>query len=101
MDWHVGRSTIQSASRRRKAPNALTGQMFGVNDGSTTSLVVPSAQGKHRFWRNTTVATLAAGSSATMPHGTLGYEWDVDVTNGFEPARLMKLSQTTQTVPGS
>ena len=66
--------------------NALTGQMFGVNDGDTTAIRVPAAFGKARFWRNTSVATLAAGATATMPAKTLGYEWDIDVDNGFAPA---------------
>ena len=39
--------------------NSLTGQLFMVNDGNTTAITVPAANGKTRFWRNTTVATLA------------------------------------------
>jgi len=73
--------------------NAVTGQMFGVNDGDTTAIAVPAAFGKHRFWRNTSVATLAAGATATMPTGTLGYEWDGDIDTGVLPPRLMRLSQ--------
>ena len=80
--------------------NALTGQMFGVNDGDTTAISIPAALGKHRFWRNTSVATLATGTTATLPNGTLGYEWDIDVNNGFLPSRLMRLSQTTKAVAG-
>jgi hypothetical protein len=80
--------------------NALTGQLFGVNDGDTTAISIPAALGKHRFWRDTSVATLAAGATATMPVGTLGYEWDTDVDNGFLPPRLMRLSQTTKSVAG-
>ena len=79
--------------------NALTGTIFMVNDGATTSIVVPAADGKMRLWRNTSVATLAAGSSATLPNGTLGYEWDVDADNGFRPAGLIRMSTTT--VPGA
>jgi hypothetical protein len=75
--------------------NALSGTDFMVNDGATTSLVVPAADGKMRFWRNTSVATLAAGASATLPNGTLGYEWDIDADNGFRPAGLVRLSTTT------
>ncbi|MFN0145376.1 MAG: Ig-like domain-containing protein [Dehalococcoidia bacterium] len=75
--------------------NALTGTLFTVNDGATTSIVVPEADGKMRIWRNTTVATLAPGQSATFPHGTLGYEWDEDIDNGFRPAGLVRMSQTT------
>ena len=57
-----------------------------VNDGNTTAITVPAANGKTRFWRNTTVATLAAGATATMPNGTLGYEWDADIDNGLRPS---------------
>ena len=48
-----------------------------------------------RFWRNTSVATLAPGAFATLPIGTLGYEWDEDRDNGFRPPGLMRLSDTT------
>jgi len=75
--------------------NALTGTLFMVNDGATTSIRVPAEDGRMRFWRNTSVATLAAGTSATLPNGTLGYEWDVDADNGFRPSGLMRLSTTT------
>ena len=79
--------------------NALTGTIFTVNDGpgSTTSIVVPEAEGKMRFWRNTSIANLAAGTSATLPLGTLGYEWDEDLDNGFRPTGLIRLSNTTVT----
>ena len=79
--------------------NALTGTLFMVNAGATTSIVVPAADGKMRFWRNTPVASLAPDTSATMPSGTLGYEWDVDADNGFRPPGLIRLSTTT--VPGA
>lgn len=75
--------------------NALTGTLFMVNDGATTSIQVPETDGKMRFWRNTSVATLAPGTSVTLPNGTLGYEWDVDADNGFRPPGLIRLSTTT------
>ena len=74
--------------------NALTGTIFKVNSGDT-AIAVPAALGKTRFWRNTSVATLAAGATATMPQGTVGYEWDEEANNGFRPAGLMHLSSTT------
>jgi hypothetical protein len=40
--------------------NALTGQFFIVNSG-TTDIQVPSTYAKLRFWRNTAVATLHLG----------------------------------------
>ena len=71
--------------------NALTGTIFAVNDGATTNIVIPEADGKMRFWRNTSVATLASGTSATLPSSTLGYEWDVDLDNGSRPAGLIPI----------
>jgi len=75
--------------------NALMGTIFTVNDGATTSIRVPEADGKMRFWRNTSVAALGTGATATLPFGTLGYEWDEDLDNGFRPAGLIRLSTTT------
>lgn len=74
--------------------NGLTGTIFAVN-GGTTSIVVPEADGKMRLWRSTSIATLTAGASATLPLGTLGYEWDTEADNGSRPAGLIRLSSTT------
>src|SRR5690606_25013477 len=67
--------------------NALTGTIFMVNEG-TSAIVVPEPEGKMRLWRNTNIATLAPGQTATLPNGTLGYEWDSDLDNGHRPAGL-------------
>ncbi len=75
--------------------NALTGTLFLVNDGATTAIQVPAEDGKMRFWRQTSVATLPAGGSATLADRTLGYEWDVDADNGVRPPGLIGLSRTT------
>jgi hypothetical protein len=83
--------------------NALTGTLFMVNgtgpdnDGSLT-IKVPAADGKMRFWRNTAAATLAPTGTYTLPAGTLGYEWDLDVDNGFRPAGAFDLSTSTYTL---
>ncbi len=74
--------------------NALSGTIFYVNSG-TSGIRIPSAEGKMRFWRNTGVAALTPGTFATMPNGTLGYEWDEDRDNGFRPPGLVRLSDTT------
>jgi hypothetical protein len=58
---------------------------------------VPDTDGKMRFWRNTSVATLAPGAVATLPDQTVGYEWDSDIDNGFRPAGLFRMSTTTVT----
>ncbi len=75
--------------------NALSGTIFMVNEGATTAITVPEVDGKMRFWRNTSIATQAANAAATLAGSTLGYEWDVDLDNGFRPAGLIALSTTT------
>ena len=76
--------------------NALTGQLFLVNAG-TSDITVPSQYSKLRLWKNTAAATLHSGQSLTLAPGagTLGYEWDEDVDNGFRPAGEFDLSSTT------
>ncbi len=56
---------------------------------------VPEADGKLRLWRNTSVATLAPGQTATLGPNTLGYEWDEDLDNGARPPGLVQLSSAT------
>jgi len=79
--------------------NALTGQIFTVNGRDIRSIVVPDTDGKMRFWRNTSIATLGGGASATLPNGVLGYEWDEDLDNGARPPGLFRLSTSTYAVP--
>ena len=81
-------------------PNALTGQYFVVNAG-TSDIQVPSQYAPLRLWRNTAAAGLAPGQTLTLGAGigTLGYEWDADLDNGFRPAGLFRLSSTTVNVP--
>src|SRR5713226_2498422 len=83
--------------------NALTGTIFmvdgpGSDNPGNLSIQVPAADGKMRFWRNTTLANLASGQIATLPAGTLGYEWDEDLDNGARPAGLFHLSTATYTL---
>jgi hypothetical protein len=79
-----------------KPENALTGQDFLVNAG-TSDITVPSQYSKLRLWKNTAASTLRTGQSLTLApgSGTLGYEWDEDVDNGFRPAGEFDLSSTT------
>ena len=86
--------------------NALTGTLY--TSESTGSITVTSEEGKDRFWRHTSIAALPSGHVATLPFGTLGYEWDEDVDTGaiddllripvdgtrFRPAGLLRLSTT-------
>ena len=54
--------------------NALTGQISW--DGTAGTILVPDTYKNLRFWRNTSVASLASGATATLAPNTLGYEWD-------------------------
>ncbi|WP_433240080.1 DUF4082 domain-containing protein [Streptosporangium sp. CA-135522] len=75
--------------------NSVTGTLFMMNSFQTDSIVVPAEYGNMRLWRNTSIASLQPGQSATFPPGTLGYEWDEAPDNGFAPAGLVKFSRTT------
>ncbi|MEU9350516.1 DUF4082 domain-containing protein [Streptomyces griseoloalbus] len=76
-------------------PNILTGSMFTVNGYRSDAITVPGSYGKNRIWRNTSIAGLAAGQTATFPTGTLGYEWDSDIDNSTRPAGAIAVSSTT------
>ncbi len=81
--------------------NALSGTFFTVSEGPNPlgiSLEVPQANGRMRFWRNTPVASLAAGQKAVLGDRVVGYEFDEDIDNGYRPAGLVQLSSTTTAV---
>ena len=82
----MGRPEVQRPGDGGRPQNALTGQLFVVNSGSS-DITVPSTYKSMRLWRNTAVANLSAGQSRTLAPGgqTLGYEWDIDADNGFRP----------------
>jgi hypothetical protein len=73
--------------------NALSGQISW--DGSTGAIQVPDTYKDARIWRNTSVATLASGQTATLGSQTLGYEWDWDQYPATRPPGLVQLSNTT------
>ncbi|MFC4784407.1 N,N-dimethylformamidase beta subunit family domain-containing protein [Nocardioides sp. MAHUQ-72] len=73
--------------------NALSGTIFTSNC-CAINMVVGSADGKMRFWRNTSVANLGANQTATIGSNVIGYEWDQDADNGSRPPGLIRLSQT-------
>ena len=80
--------------------NALSGTIFTVN-GCNCNVMVPEADGKMRFWRNTSIATLTPGNIANLGNNTLGYEYDEDLDNGFRPAGQIPLSTTTLFIFGN
>ena len=75
--------------------NALKGTIFTVNAWRNDPLIVPARFAPLRFWRNTEVAQLKPGQQAVLGYGILGHEWNEDLDNGFRPAGLMRMSETT------
>ncbi|MBB6612666.1 DUF4082 domain-containing protein [Pontibacter sp. Tf4] len=54
--------------------NELSGQISWAEN--TAPIQVPSDYKNLRFWRNTSIASLGNGQSATLTQGTIGYEWN-------------------------
>ena len=78
--------------------NALSGTLYQVNF-SDLAVTVSAAEGKNRLWRNTSLTTLSAGTTAALAPHTIGYESNEDLDNGFRPAGQIRLSTTTGAVP--
>ena len=76
------------------AENALMGTAY-MSNFSDLAVKVSAAEGKSRLWRNTSVANLASGTTATLAPHTVGYESDEDLDNGHRPPGLIRLSTTT------
>ena len=77
-----------------KPENSLTGQIFTVNCCTALAMNVPEGLGKLRFWRNTSVANLGPGQTATLTPGTIGFEFDEELDNSFRPNGLIRMSET-------
>ncbi|EWT00165.1 hypothetical protein N865_17955, partial [Intrasporangium oryzae NRRL B-24470] len=91
------RDTRFPANASGRPENNTSGTIFRGNGEWSENYVIriPQAYGALRLWRDTPAATLAAGATFSLPVGVLGYEWDVDSDNGFRPAGLFRLSDTT------
>jgi hypothetical protein len=78
--------------------NAMSGTAY-MNDRTSAdlgiSMNVPAAYANLRFWRNTSVARLTAGQTATLGQYVVGYETDEDLNNPFRPGGLFDMSATT------
>ncbi len=75
--------------------NALTGQWYAVDAPRYDPITVSAGEGKYPFWRNTGIDKLAAGETAQLPAGVLGFEWDEVRDNGALPPGLIRLSTTS------
>ena len=78
-----------------KPENALTGQISWTE--SSVPIQVPYEYSNLSFWRNTTVASLSPGQTATLADRTLGYEWNYEQAAfaSYNPAGRITLSSTT------
>jgi hypothetical protein len=82
--------------------NALEGTLTRFADSYLGGpMTVPQADGRMRFWRNTSIATLPAGQTATLAPGTLADELDMDEDNGFRPAGQYHLTTTPVSTSGA
>ena len=97
-EWRDGRSSPPADGGRPE--NALSGTIFMVTGTRVDAIQVPDTDGKMRFWRNTSIASLSLGTTAVLQAGTLGYEWDEDLDNGFRPPGIVHLSTATYDVSG-
>ncbi|MEX6689955.1 DUF4082 domain-containing protein [Danxiaibacter flavus] len=75
-----------------KPENGLTGQISWKD--YTGAITVPDTYKNLRFWRNTSIASLGAGQTATLSAGTLGYECDFEQYESYYPAGRIRLSST-------
>jgi Domain of unknown function (DUF4082)/Bacterial Ig-like domain/HYR domain/Bacterial Ig domain len=90
--WRDGCSPTYPANDACAPENELSGQISWA--GSTGTIQVPDTYKNLRFWRNTSVASLGAGQSATLAANTLGYEWDWQQYNAYYPPGRILLSET-------
>lgn len=90
--WRDPRFGVADGSGRPE--NSLLGTFFIANCCRFDPVVVSALEGRHRFWRNTAVASQPDGSSMTIGRGIVGFEWDGDVDNGHRPPGLVRLSST-------
>ena len=78
--------------------NGLTGTLY-MSNFTDLPVTVSSNEGQLRLWRNTSLASLAPGTSQALAPHTIGYESDEDLDNGARPTGLVDLSTTTGSTP--
>ncbi|NMO49588.1 DUF4082 domain-containing protein [Actinoplanes sp. TBRC 11911] len=89
--------TYSPPSNGGRPENQLTGTMF-MSNSDDLNMTVPKAMGKLRIWRGSGLENMTAASTPLGDH-TVGYESDEDLDNGFRPAGLIRVSQTTGDTP--
>ncbi|NMM30784.1 MAG: DUF4082 domain-containing protein [Cellulomonas sp.] len=78
--------------------NGLSGTLY-MSNNSDLPVTVSAEEGKLRLWRNTSLTSLAVGTTTALAAHTIGYESDEDLDNGARPAGLVHLSTTVGAVP--
>lgn len=78
--------------------NGLSGTLY-MSNNTDLAVTVSATEGKLRLWRNTSLASLAPGTSVALAPHTVGYESDENPDNGFRPAGQINLSTTVGAVP--
>lgn len=80
-----------------KPENSLTGQISWTEIPQNGSIKVPSYYKKLRFWRHTSIPSMADGEVTELVGHLLGYEWDYEQEQykDFYPKGRMTLSSTT------
>ena len=77
--------------------NGLTGTLYMVDwdaEDPLHTVQIPYEFSDLRIWRNTSIANLQPGQTASLAGEYLGYEFNVDRDNGFRPSGLINLSST-------
>ena len=85
--WRTGCNS--PAGNACKPENGLSGNLSW--SGTAGTIQVPDTYKNLRFWRNTPVALLGTGQTATLTTGTLGFEWDWEQSEfgtSYPPGRI-------------
>ena len=91
-------TTWRDPAGPNRPENELIGQQYiGDNAADNYPLKVSAAEGRNRVWRYSSLADLAAGTSATVGTAIVGWEWDARASNGREPAGVQTLASSPVT----
>lgn len=93
--WRDPRFEGPEAVGAAQPENPLTGTAY-VSNHNQLALTVPAKMAGYRLWRG---AGLSTSTSTSFTEDTVGYESDEDLDNGFRPAGLIRLSETTGPTP--